>query len=189
MGKWNDRAKAAKAAAGSGGKYVKFEDGTTIDFVVPDADNIGEERSFWLDGKSVDAATKGATESVKIVIGIYDLDSRTNRILKLSAGTFADLGKLLDKYGERIGVSISREGTGIKNTKYKVSARPGTIGDDVWKHAADCEPVNVLDERGICPLPEADEPAAAPTPTPKPRPAAAKAAPAAPAELDPDAPF
>jgi hypothetical protein len=187
-GKWAERAKAAKAAAGGGGKYAKLGDGESIDFVLPDPENLGEERSYWLDGKTVPPDTRGAKENVKIVLGIYDLDAKANRVLRVSTGTFSDLGKLLDKYGERIGLTISREGSGIKDTKYKVSARPGTVGDDVWKHAADCEPVNVLDEAGVTPLPEADEPAAAPAPTPKPRPAAAKAAPAA-MPPDPDVPF
>ena len=178
MGRFGNAVKAVKSG-GSEGKYIKLEDGASVNFTTFDQPDPGMEVSYWKDGKKVDAGTPGAERNEKIVLGVYDVDAKRGRILRVGSGTFAKLGAKIDKGGEDRVYTVSREGVGMK-TRYEVD-RGDRLTDDqktAIRAADTCDP---LEEAGVVPLALAQP--AAPEPAPK------LAAPKPATQPDDDIPF
>lgn len=166
MGRWGDAGKAAKASSGDG-KYIKLEDGSSVNVTLWEQPDAGLEVTYWKDGKKADATTAGAERNEKIVLGVYDVDAGRCRILRLGTGTFAKLCAKIEKGGEDRVYTIARDGQGLK-TKYDVD-RGDRLTDEqraAIRAAEQCDPLN---ETGVVPLQEA-EPA---PPPPKSAPAKA----------------
>jgi hypothetical protein len=163
MGKWSDRANAAKPKGGGDGKYVKLADGDTIEFAVTDSD-VGQESSWWKDGAKVEPDTKGARLDTKIMLCVYDVQQKKMRILRLTPTAFSELSAKLDRFGEDYIWELKRtKEKGKDFVSYKVERLDKLTPEQKQAIARD-EPYDVLSERGVVPLPVVESNASEPMP-------------------------
>ena len=193
MGRFGDYGRAVKAG-GNDGKYVKLEDGDSINFTMLNMPEPGLEVTYWRDGAKVPPGTDGADRNEKVVCCVWDTDQHRCRILRLGSGTFAKLAQKVEKNGEDRIYTVSRAGIGLK-TRYEVDRGDRLTADQVGATER-AEQFDPLDERDVQPLkviaprintPEAPPPAKpAAKLSPKSKPAAA---PEPAAEPDDEIPF
>jgi len=149
MGRFGSYVKTVKSG-GSEGKYIKLEDGSSVNFTTFDQPEPGLEVSYWKDGKKVDAGTPGAERNEKIVLGVYDTDAKRGRILRVGSGTFAKLGAKIEKNGEDRVYTISRDGIGMK-TRYEVD-RGDRLTDEQKRAIREADTCDPTEEAGVVPL-------------------------------------
>lgn len=190
MGRYGDFGRAVKSG-GSDGKYVKLEDGDSINFTTLNMPDPGIEITYWKDGAKVDASTAGAERNEKIVCCVWDVDQHRCRILRIGSGTFAKLAQKIEKNGEDRIYTVSRTGLGMK-TRYEVD-RGDRLTEDQVSATERAEQFDPLNERNVEPLrtapkiggSEAQPAASKAKATPKAKPAA----PPPPVESDDEIPF
>jgi hypothetical protein len=153
MGRWGDYKNQAPKGGGDG-KYVNLKDGDSIRFSLTDSEP-GQEVQYWLDKKSVPEGTKGAEMSTKIMLCVFDVDTKKMRIIRLTPNTFVRLCEKAEKFKEDDGPNVYElERKLVKGkVQYEIDRLDRMTPEQ--RTARDREDVyDVFNEKGVEALPE-----------------------------------